>query len=117
MGDPGVSRRSFLALTTLVTPQSPATNHSSDPTALTEEIHRSFLPSSNTFSHAGHGHDQVYGHDHPSSPCREGSFALESDVRLVSVAAGGRFACALRTDGNIACWGKNTHGEATPPSS
>jgi len=26
------------------------------------------------------------------------------------------YACGVRTDGTVACWGDNTYGEATPPA-
>ncbi|MCI4567896.1 PxKF domain-containing protein [Lysobacter sp. CFH 32150] len=34
---------------------------------------------------------------------------------VVVLAAGDFHTCALRSNGTVACWGKNDHGEATPP--
>ena len=38
---------------------------------------------------------------------------LESNI--VSISAGYDHTCGVRTDGSLACWGKNDSGEATPP--
>jgi Regulator of chromosome condensation (RCC1) repeat len=38
-------------------------------------------------------------------------------VAFASVSGGNEFACGLRTDGTLACWGNNSFGEATPPAS
>ena len=32
-----------------------------------------------------------------------------------AVSAGGSHNCAIRTDGTLACWGRNVEGQATPP--
>jgi alpha-tubulin suppressor-like RCC1 family protein len=32
------------------------------------------------------------------------------------VSVDSNFACGVRTDGTIACWGQNTNGQATPPA-
>jgi alpha-tubulin suppressor-like RCC1 family protein len=37
-------------------------------------------------------------------------------VPFIYVSAGLEFACAVRTDGTIVCWGNNDFGEATPPA-
>ena len=34
---------------------------------------------------------------------------------FVSVSAGGSYTCGVRSDGSVACWGKNGLGAATPP--
>ena len=34
----------------------------------------------------------------------------------LSVAAGGHFACGIRSDGTVACWGDNLYAQTTPPS-
>ena len=34
---------------------------------------------------------------------------------FVSVSAGRKHTCGVRTDGSVACWGDNYHGQATPP--
>jgi alpha-tubulin suppressor-like RCC1 family protein len=35
---------------------------------------------------------------------------------FTSVRVGPSHACALRTDGTLACWGDNTQGQSTPPA-
>ena len=35
---------------------------------------------------------------------------------FTAVSAGFSSACALRTDGTLACWGTNFEGESTPPA-
>ena len=35
---------------------------------------------------------------------------------LVSVSAGGSYTCGVRSDGSVACWGKNGAGQAAPPA-
>ena len=37
-------------------------------------------------------------------------------VAFLSVSAGTYFACGLKTDSTLACWGDNSAGEATPPA-
>ena len=37
-------------------------------------------------------------------------------VAFLTVSAGTSFACGLKTDGTVACWGDNSAGEATPPA-
>ena len=32
------------------------------------------------------------------------------------VSVGGGYTCAVKTDGSVACWGHNNHGQATPPT-
>jgi alpha-tubulin suppressor-like RCC1 family protein len=34
---------------------------------------------------------------------------------FVSVSTSDGFACAVRTDGTLACWGDNSSSQATPP--
>ena len=51
----------------------------------------------------------------------DGSRSLKTDGKLqpvafASVSAGDYFACGLKTDGSIACWGENASGQATPPT-
>jgi len=44
--------------------------------------------------------------------------SLSDDPTLLShtVSAGYSHACGVRTDGALACWGQNLHGEATAPA-
>ena len=49
------------------------------------------------------GHDTIFDETLPP----QGSFT--------SVSAGARHACAIRTDGSVACWGRNDGGQASPP--
>jgi len=35
---------------------------------------------------------------------------------FVQVSGGGFHTCAVKTDGTVACWGRNDYGQATPPS-
>jgi len=35
---------------------------------------------------------------------------------IVSISAGGRHTCAVKSDGTLACWGNNEHERATPPA-
>ncbi len=37
--------------------------------------------------------------------------SLGPGVNATALTAGAAFACALRTDGQIVCWGSNTEGE------
>ncbi len=32
------------------------------------------------------------------------------------VSAGAHHTCGLKTDGTLACWGRNDYGQATPPA-
>jgi len=43
-------------------------------------------------------------------------FVLLAPGTVAQVSAGGYHTCALRTDGTVACWGDNSHGQATPPA-
>jgi alpha-tubulin suppressor-like RCC1 family protein len=38
------------------------------------------------------------------------------DFPLATVSAGAYFACGVRTDGALACWGDNRYGQAAPPT-
>jgi hypothetical protein len=40
---------------------------------------------------------------------------VAAPVAVKSVSAGGYHTCALRTDGTVSCWGKNSDGQGTPP--
>lgn len=42
--------------------------------------------------------------------------ALTSPWFPETISAGGLHSCALRTDGTLACWGRNDDGQATPPA-
>src|SRR6266550_7986051 len=44
------------------------------------------------------------------------AFVLLAPGTVAQVSAGGYHTCALRTDGSVACWGDNSHGQATPPA-
>ena len=46
-------------------------------------------------------------------PLRRGQTPVR-DLKAISAAY--YFACGIRTDDTVACWGSNSHGEATPPS-
>ncbi len=45
-----------------------------------------------------------------------GETGVEVDGDWVMVSASQRFACGLRVDGTISCWGQNDDGQASPPS-
>lgn len=52
---------------------------------------------------------------HPNVALREGELEEGAPVRIpitdaVTLAATGSFACAVRSDGTLRCWGANTHG-------
>src|SRR5687767_14809 len=42
--------------------------------------------------------------------------APASAERRVQVDAGGVFSCAVKSDADLACWGTNASGQATPPA-
>src|SRR5256885_2918230 len=47
---------------------------------------------------------------------RQPEFVLVASGTVAQVSAGGSHTCAIRTDGTVACWGDNSHGQATPPA-
>ncbi len=52
----------------------------------------------------------------PSDP-RPISFSmLQGGPSIGELSAGGYHTCVLKTDGSIVCWGRNSSGQATPPS-
>src|SRR5688500_16966282 len=55
----------------------------------------------------------------PTAPGVQGvpgpSAVLIAPGTVAQVSAGWHYACALRMDGMIACWGHNMFGRATPP--
>ena len=40
--------------------------------------------------------------------------SYENPPALPSVSAGGAHTCAVQTDGTLACWGHDDHGQANP---
>jgi hypothetical protein len=53
--------------------------------------------------------------DEPSA-APHGNAGVPPAVVFASVSAGDGFACGLKTDGIIVCWGDNSAGQATPPT-
>ncbi|MDE2780686.1 MAG: RCC1 domain-containing protein [Chloroflexota bacterium] len=44
------------------------------------------------------------------------SFRGSTSAEFVSVSSGRDYACGVRTDGSVACWGINSYGKASPPA-
>lgn len=42
------------------------------------------------------------------------TIALTSSIRPETLSAGSFHACAIQTDGTLACWGDDTYDQATP---
>ena len=52
----------------------------------------------------------------PASEPRAGAMPEEKSlVAFTAVSAGHEHTCGVRTDGALACWGRNNSGQATPP--
>ena len=43
------------------------------------------------------------------------TLAEESTVVQTTISAGFEHSCGVRTDGTLACWGRNEFGQASPP--
>ena len=46
---------------------------------------------------------------------RSGSPVSVSGGEFVTVSGGETHTCGVRTDGSLACWGRNNEGQASPP--
>ena len=58
---------------------------------------------------------RVAGWTRSASDPLNGFVSPESDGQFLAVAAGNNFACAIKTDNTVACWGDNASGATTPP--
>ena len=45
----------------------------------------------------------------------EGGSAGTETSGLTQISAGTEYACGLRADGSVTCWGDNSYGQAVPP--
>ena len=49
-------------------------------------------------------------------PSRGPEFVLLAPGTVAQVSAGSAHTCAVRTDGTVACWGRNDFGQTVPPA-